>query len=482
MRITSALALSSLTAALLSGCSGSTAGPVIPSSTPLPVPQWQPATDPDGLQIANAGEFRFHIDVPHMSVTVEPLQRTGSTIADLYYLNVNQFGVGVGHPSLGPYDPFDQTIVLKYEVWHSFPAPSNPTGPASASNRADLGITGRVVFLVDAPDSRTTSDLDFRYTGDYEFPFTAGPVVLNPKAIRNPDGYYDPAGMTDHVRLNGTTAYPFKVLVDESDPNARTNTADGTPIPRGASSQGNWSFDDPWSSLALVTPNRLGWTGYGFLHQGQSAKNSMQVSVDPNNPAFSMDAVVIASYVDPRGGSNAAQRRINRLPGEGRTFKYNVPHGATDLERVWTETALSWDGLDGSGFNFTVAVVDQDAILPAGNSIASPPNPSGLASIEVANSELGVSGAGDAPTMGTGRWENPMWYPAEGLVNNTGGDITGGTDNGIWIALRVEDEQAALPPSLASGFTLNNASPPVPVAAGQEQHTVVYQALFVPIP
>ncbi|MEO7993919.1 MAG: hypothetical protein ABI743_05930, partial [bacterium] len=337
---------------------------------------------------------------------------------------------------------------------------------------------GRVVFLADAPSGRILDDTSALNTDDYEFAFQVAPDVMNTKAILNADGYYNPAGMLSTTPANGTTAYPFKVLVDDSVADSRTNTSDNTAIARGADSSGNYATTANWSATSGVTAGKISYAGYGVLHQGQKAANFIVVSVAPGADDVSLTTAIIANYTDPRGGANSAAKRANRLPSNDPTkFAYRMPHGAVDLEKI----SLSPDSVPAIALSTAACVVtitDQDFATTVGTALGEIPNASGIASIQFNAGELKNQVDPSAPT-GTGTCEDPVVYGA-GVVTNTAG-TAGGVDGGAYLCVKIIDEQDAATAGLEQGLTLNNVSPPVPVTAGSEQHPIVFQVAFVKI-
>lgn len=480
MRILS-LAIIGAAAVALAGC-GSSSTPVAPDSA-LET-QYAPDTrvDPSGARTSVAGAFQINIDTDTMTSSVEALPlRSGAAIGDLFFLNVDNFGVKMvisPDGGLRNLDLVNNTIEFHYEVSHAFPAPANPGGTASAGNRADLGIAGRIVFLCDVP----LTDLSLfaqNYVGNFEFTFNSGVERMHTRAILNAHGYYNPAGMLDgfHTPTNGTTAWPYKMLVDES-MNTRRATAGGAPISNGGLGTGNYASSGSWGNVAAWTggPNV---TGYGVLHQGQTIADYVVLNIRPG-ANFGFKALVIANYSDPRGGANASEKRTNRLPKDDTSkFAYKMPHGAIDLEAVGMVATGPINDDAAATVPVIVAVLDQDYAAPVGTGLTDIPNPSGIASIEIASLELGAQLAvTDTPT-GTGTYEDPVVYFNVTVTNDNG--AMGGIDNAAYVAVRIVDEQDSASPGLEQGLTLNNAAIPVPVTSGQEQHPVVLNVLKLDI-
>lgn len=229
------------------------------------------------------------------------------------------------------------TLDLTYEVTHPFAAPSNLAGPATAANRADLGVAGRVCFLIDVPSATGNSYFQTAATGA---PGVTN-VIANTGTITEADGYYRPDGLLPGLTTTANT-FPYLVLVDErGSAGARPGISNGgNPLGNYTPGTGGWQQDN-------IGTNRNGWTGYGVLHQGQSAVNTVRIALSALSGPLNLDTAILAKYNDPRSGANAAQKRANRLPKSPvdiNAFTYRMPHGALDIERI------AFLGESGSGF------------------------------------------------------------------------------------------------------------------------------------
>ncbi|MCG3150878.1 MAG: hypothetical protein GEEBNDBF_00143 [bacterium] len=427
-----------------------------------------------------AGAFQFDIDAASETADITPLvHRSGQAIGDLYFLNVDNFGVSLKVTGVG-YQPLTEEVLFDYQVAHAFPAPSNPGGTASAGNRADLGISGRVVFLIDAP-ATVNDPSQPNHVDDYTFDFGDSTITMNAKAAPGAYCFYNPAGMLDgfHTPTNGTNAWPAMPLVQEWMGTPRIDSVTKSPISNGGSSLGNYAATNSWSTVAAWTGTTP--TGYGVLHQGQTANGFIAFKLETGT-SLSMKAVVIATYSDPRGGTSATQKRANRLPkGDTSLFAYRMPHGATDLEAVVLLPAGNMEvgATAGSTLPVTFIAVDQDHNATVGTGLTEIPNPSNIDSITMAAGELGAQNAVTVGLTGAGTWEDVLTQSGIDITNTVG--TTGGVDNGAWVAVRVVDAQDSASAGLEQGLTLNNAAIPVPVTSGNEQHPVVYRAHFVTI-
>ncbi|HYE80244.1 MAG TPA: hypothetical protein VEI97_19885, partial [bacterium] len=83
---------------------------------------------------------------------------------------------------------------------------------------------------------------------------------------------------------------------------------------------------------------RNGWTGYGVLHQGQVATNTLEFPLASlESSELELTVAVLAKYNDPRQGASGTARKANRLPASPADitkFGYRMPHGALDVESI----------------------------------------------------------------------------------------------------------------------------------------------------
>ncbi|HYE77709.1 MAG TPA: hypothetical protein VEI97_06965, partial [bacterium] len=144
--------LATLAAAALS-CGGGDDSPATPGdptpgelgATALPGGDALPA--PTGF--AGLGGYTLEVDLNSLSATAT-MWRKGAATDDLYFLAVDNFlrpnSLAVESIQVTP-----TTVNLNYRFTHPFPAPTNLAGPATAGNRADLGIAARLLVLADVP-------------------------------------------------------------------------------------------------------------------------------------------------------------------------------------------------------------------------------------------------------------------------------------------------------------------------------------------
>ncbi|HYE78479.1 MAG TPA: hypothetical protein VEI97_10870, partial [bacterium] len=203
------------------------------------------------------------------------------------------------------------TLDIDYRFTHPFPS-------STTANRADLGVAGFLLFLADVPGA----------TGNSYFTGTTD-VVANTALVANADAYWSPRGLVDATGMTANT-FPYKLFVDEAADN-RINPATEAAISNGGIPTGNYVAPNGWQTGGSDT-----WTGYGVLHQGQAADNTLSLSLtELEGTEFSLDFAAIAKYNDPRSGTPG---KLHRLPGNPPNllthFGYRMPHGSLDVEKI----------------------------------------------------------------------------------------------------------------------------------------------------
>lgn len=293
----------------------------------------------DGDNTTSAiGIYKVDVDPKTMSATSHLVEtRAGQKDSDLYLLSIGNFMTASSfHIDSLAVNGVTGNLDMTYTVTHPFPSCSNPTGvPNGSTNREDLGITGLVLWTPDVASA----------TGNTFFDSGTSSVIANTSLITNADAYYAPAGL---LTVTGATAntFPYKVLVDET---ANGGAGSRVGVSNGNNVTGNYGTDG-WTlaELGAAAPYDK-WTGYGVLHQGQASQNLVSFSSSGLGTAgatFTINAVVIAKYNDPRDGATPALKKANRLPkATGNGLLYREPHGSLDVEKI------SYDGATGAGFN-----------------------------------------------------------------------------------------------------------------------------------
>lgn len=282
-------------------------------------------TMPGMLGIAALGGYHVDLTLGEApSATVTPW-RTASANDDIYFLSVGNF-LRPNSLRVTGITRTASTIDIDYTFTHPFAAPTNLAGPATAANRADLGIAARLVFLMDLPSG---SPAPYTYFG--------GEAIANTALVVGADGYFKPGPLLPGLGLTANT-FPYKLIVDEGAGTAGNREGIGN----GSNGAGNYKPTSGWQGDNIAGPNgNNGWTGFGMLHQGQSATNVLRLDTNAlqSQSSFSFNTAVLAKYIDSRGGTTAAQKRANRLPSNPENvanFVYRMPYGAIDAERVRT--------------------------------------------------------------------------------------------------------------------------------------------------
>ncbi|MEO7994143.1 MAG: hypothetical protein ABI743_07060, partial [bacterium] len=315
------------------------------SSTPTLAPANAPPTPAAGLSpvavgaIAAYGGDLVQDTVGVFDVTIDPVTLTGhASLASvremqqgtLYNLEIGRF-LKSDSLEVTSIDRTATTLNVHYTTRHPFPAPVDLGGPASASNRADLAVTGRVLWMIENPDAATY----FAGTDN---------VRLNSHLITNPDGYFTPGLLVNFSSFTAVNTFPYQLLVDEAADNR-------VGLTNGGAMTGNYG------ALGWQAPEFLaGPTGYGLWSQGEASTHTLQIdraSLE-SGEVFHTQAAIVVKYQDPRGGSTGAQRRLNRLPSNDvLAFAYRMPHAALDVERV---SLLGLSGTLQSGLPGTTSI------------------------------------------------------------------------------------------------------------------------------
>lgn len=313
------------------GCNGQGADLFSPASQPVDSTATAIEVSPgnaifDGTSAQNTvGIYTVDVNLDSLSATAT-LARTGEASDNTYELPLAPFmqpgGLRIVNVTRTP-----TTVDISYTVEHPIPAPTDLSAPPSAANRADLGAIMRVLFLGDVASA----------TGNTFFA-GAGDVIAETSLVANAQGYFTPKGL---ITLGGSAianTFPYRMVVDEA-ANSGLGNRDGIPGVAGVNGIGNYDpLTGGWQQ-GNMGPSRTGWTGYGMLHQGQSATSTVKLNLAALSTAgsFSFNTALIAKYIDPRGGNSGVERRSNRLPsasGDPLAFAYRMPYGALDCEEV----------------------------------------------------------------------------------------------------------------------------------------------------
>lgn len=286
----------------------------------------------------------------------------------------------------------DGNFEIGFHHAHPFPAPIL-TNPVSGLNRADLGYTGRVLFLTAGSPS--------------VFPATGG-VRVDAVTIMDADGYLDPGGLLD--ALDGDSLYtvlPYKLLVDEALDNRNEVSNAGDPAGNYEPAAGGWQA----SNIDNGGVNN-GWKGYDYLHQGQSCANEFTVRKEAlAAQGFQLQVAILIKYTDPRG-TTAKANRLPATPFDVHQFAYRLPHAALDVSQVKTGDDLEIGPNVGNNSPIAVDVRDWDAFA-----------------VEAPDLNLGESGNVSLIANGTGGAPQ-LWLEIPGVIT---GQLNLGSPTGTGI-------------------------------------------------
>ncbi|MEO7995721.1 MAG: hypothetical protein ABI743_15090, partial [bacterium] len=308
-------------------CSGGHKTPTAPNTTAGGDPENfldHPSILAAGDHVAVVGETilgggTLAIDLSALTGTVEPL-RSVQDSDDSYHLSVQNY-LTSKNITIDRISDAGTTLVVSYSISHPFKAPADLNPPATAAKRADLGISGRAVFLMDVPTA----------TGNTFF----GSVVADTTTLSGMSGYLEPKGLLPQASSLTATAFPYNLVVDEK----IGTDGNRVGISNGGAMTGNYRQSEGGWQATNIGATFDQWTGYDFLHQGQTAASSIAINKAAITGAstFRMDMVVVAKYTDPREGANSAEKRANRLPAtpvDINKFVYRLPYAAQDVSKT----------------------------------------------------------------------------------------------------------------------------------------------------
>ncbi|MEO7995264.1 MAG: hypothetical protein ABI743_12770, partial [bacterium] len=201
----------------------------------------------------------------------------------------------------------DLNITFRHK--HPFPG-VDVNAAAIFANRADLGYTGRLLILTTGP---ATS-------------FFGGTITADLNTCPDADGYLY-AGDLLHVTGLACNTFPYVLLADDAKDNRIGITNGGVPTGNYTSAAKGWQR----SNLGVAGN---GWTGYDYLHGGQTVENSFTLdqSVLTGGP-YALEVALVIRYTDPKGVGSGS----HRLPGnpvDPILFAYRCPHAAIDCSVI----------------------------------------------------------------------------------------------------------------------------------------------------
>lgn len=321
----------------LAGCSGS--GPVTPVDPAPPAPRAAIAGQGATSQSFAAG-FSVTIDEATLTAELAPWRNAAEFQGNLYDLDIDAFQNAESFRITGIRVDPDGNPIIDYTHAHPFGAPDF-TKPITATNRADLGYTGRVIFLADLPTGEVADNTYFPN------------VVANPGLIVDADGFVNPGDLL--VRGDGfnTTVFPYKLMVDDQQNNRIGITNGGQVTGNYDAAAGGWQ-------RANAGADRTRWTGYDYLHQGQRARGRVTIA----KAAFeggqaTFDVALLIQYSDPRGGRDKTLR-FPQEPADPLKFAYRLPHAAMDVSKIVAAT-IGLETVTGSNESLRIEIRDWDA-------------------------------------------------------------------------------------------------------------------------
>ncbi|MEO7994466.1 MAG: hypothetical protein ABI743_08705, partial [bacterium] len=325
-QITRPALAASFASLFLAGCSHSSL--VTPAGTLAsdPTDSFTPAgvvVREGGTVEAPIGRGLLTMDAVNMTASWEPLLSRGAQDNNaVYALGVNEFLKPI-HLQIKSFRRVDEGYEIDYEFIHPFRS-------SEVSNRADLGFSG--MFMLGITVSGATNYTWFK--GD------PNELIADPRWILNADGYYQPKGLIDTTGIVAN-AFPYQLLIDESDTGNRKDSVTGAPISNGGSPTGNFTAPAGWQTGGSST-----WTGYGVIHQGQKVRNTIIISGVQLSAVGSLPVitVLLAKYNDPRSGVPGLFHRLPSVPPDVLGgFGYRMPHGAFDsIQGTYAGASDGW--------------------------------------------------------------------------------------------------------------------------------------------
>lgn len=461
VRITTGLAI--LLFALLAGCG---------TDAPSPVATVVPPSEELGSGMGVAGQWELTVD--GAEVRLEPT-RDAMTLRqqNLYWFDtvvrMRASDLQIRGVSFDP----NGDVQIDYAVRHPFPAPDF-TQPPSGKNRADLSFCGTLLILADLKPGQVPAHTFY------------GDVITHTEAVADPDGFLEPGTLMHTPAASYTTAFPYKLLVDELRDNREGVSNNGNHKGNYNAAAGGWQrFNIDNGGTAN------GWTGYDYLHQGQTATGSFtlrrQVLAQPGG--FRCRLAVIIKYPDPKGLSPQIEplaRFPMDAPVDVHRFSHRLPYIAQDVSKIdLTAVAGDLSTLEGSQGNLQIAVRDWDATA-AETTIANIGLDPNLSLVQIGGSgkptvELHFPALSDAffPAVSInstdGTPANPLRFAV--TLENLKGTATPGPIVGL---VRVTDPEALLPDLPTYTFGVDAAT--LATNHGRYVHPITYQVLLIDLP
>ncbi|MEO7994665.1 MAG: hypothetical protein ABI743_09740 [bacterium] len=408
-----------LCCALIPACQRADSPVETASSASLP-PVYGLASGEDSL----VGMFTMTLDPATLETTVTPIR--GATAqppqGQVYDLDIANFLTPSALQITGVQVLGSGNFRITFSHSHPFPAP-NVANPITASNRADLGYTGRLVILAE---------------GNPQL-FYGGTVRVSAGTVVGADGYAGFGNLLVSSHPTLVNAYPYKLLADEAKDNRVGVSNGGDPKGTYVPASGGWQ-------RANLGASGTGWTGYDYLHGGQSITNTFVLDKDAvGSGTFALNLALVIQYQDPRGAGGKTLR-LPPATHDVLQFAYRLPYADLDCSLIGAPATLTVQTNVGATAAVALTVRDWDANATeaADAKVGDETN--------VALVQLGASGHPfleiDAPdlsaavldmgfsTGGTGYSDTPLAY--DSILSNTLGTASPGEH---WALVRATDPE-----------------------------------------
>ena len=341
---------------------------------PMPGMSGQISATNDGRATGNMGVFRVEIDENLNAEVIMP--RSAQAQGDRFLLGVDQFfqpsDILAKSIRLTPQNALELTIGFS----HPFDRPADLIGPPTALKRLDLHIFNVWAGILAEGNEQ----------------FFGGAVTTNTSALLNPDSFREVGGLVTGDDGLAANVFPGKWVADQSGANTdpALDNYDET--------------DNGWEASELQDPQ-----GFGVFPQGASVDITFVLDPGTNGGPIATNFVVLADYMDPRGGDTPPEKRANRLPDpiDPTLLRYFLPWAAGDLQAI-DATAQQLGEEAASVANVTLRITDLDADAPTTATPGDWPNNANLNEMPFSSDIVGVNTSfpagvtASAPTEGAG--------------------------------------------------------------------------------
>ena len=378
-------------------------GAASPTAPPAPEEPRELHAISFGRHQSLTGFCRITVDPVTLQAGVSSIERHGTDFAPSPQSNTFDLDAAVlpGVPVLTQDYPIrvvgvkrepNGDVTLTFRHSHPLPAP-DPSQPHLGANRADLSYSGRFVLLTDLP-ANSDPGLNF-FIGDSRSPEDSSQNHLgfaaNTGVIAHPDGYVflphsggpgdetfthlaDPPDVGGPLPVNADT-FPYVLLADDGKRTGGQITGNRVDHSNGGNPKGNYILPAlGWQFF----PQNANWTGFDFIHAGQTVINSFTIKqsfLNAHGP-LTLTAALLLKYIDPQGppalgtAQDPHPNWFPQNPPDPSHFAYRMPHGAIDAS---VATMQDLQGLpdeqpvlaiSGTPFHLHVKLRDWDAFAP----------------------------------------------------------------------------------------------------------------------